>query len=332
MRLSTLIITALVSFAVTAVVGAFLVPALRAAKAGQSILDIGPVWHKSKEGTPTMGGLMFIAGIAVACLTGGAHRLVMEDMSHIFILLFALIYAAIGFLDDFEKLRKKRNLGLTARQKFFMQLSVAVFFVVVMRISGNLSSRLYIPFANVTVMLPEPVYLPLASFIIVASVNAVNITDGVDGLAAGVSLPVAVSCAAIAFSLGYFAAGIAAASLAGGLAGFLIFNLHPARVFMGDTGSLFLGAVICSLAFAMDMPLILVPLGIVYIAETMSDIIQIAYFKRTKGKRLFKMAPLHHHFEMSGWSEYRIVGVFTDVSAVFAVVSYFAATARNAFT
>jgi phospho-N-acetylmuramoyl-pentapeptide-transferase len=332
MSLSTLIITALVSFAVTAVVGAFLVPALRAAKAGQSILDIGPVWHKNKEGTPTMGGLMFIAGIAVACLTGGAHRLVREDMSHIFILLFALIYAAIGFFDDFEKLRKKRNLGLTARQKFFMQLAAAVFFVVVMRISDNLSARLYIPFANVTVMLPEPVYLVLASFIIVASVNAVNITDGVDGLAAGVSLPVAVSCAAIAFSLGYSAAGLAAAALAGGLAGFLIFNFHPAKVFMGDTGSLFLGAVICSIAFAMDMPLILVPLGVVYIIETMSDIIQIAYFKRTKGKRLFKMAPLHHHFEMSGWSEYRIVGVFTGVSAVFAVVSYFAATARNAFT
>jgi phospho-N-acetylmuramoyl-pentapeptide-transferase len=331
MKISTLVITALVSFAVTAAVGAFLVPALRAAKMGQSILDIGPSWHKNKEGTPTMGGLMFIAGIAVACLTGRANRLIREDVSHIFILLFALIYAAIGFLDDFEKLRKKRNLGLTARQKFFMQLAAAVFFVVVMRISGNLSARLYVPFANVTFMLPEPVYLALASFIIVASVNAVNITDGVDGLAACVSLPVAVSCAAIAFSLGYSAAGLAAAALTGGLAGFLIFNFHPAKVFMGDTGSLFLGAIICSLAFAMDMPLIIAPLGVVYIVETMSDIIQVAYFKRTKGKRLFKMAPLHHHFEMCGWSEYRIVGVFTGVSAVFAVISYFAAAARNAF-
>ncbi|MDR1590319.1 MAG: phospho-N-acetylmuramoyl-pentapeptide-transferase [Oscillospiraceae bacterium] len=331
MRISTLIITALVSFAVTAVAGAFLVPALRAAKVGQSILDIGPAWHKNKEGTPTMGGLMFIVGISVACLTGGAYRAVRGDMSHIFILLFALIYAAIGFFDDFEALRKKRNLGLTARQKFFMQLAVAIFFVVVMRFTGNLSSRLYVPFVNVTVMLPEPVYLVLASFIIVASVNAVNITDGVDGLAACVSLPVAVSCAAIAFSLGYAAAGLAAAALAGGLVGFLIFNFHPAKVFMGDTGSLFLGAVICSLAFAMDMPLILAPLGVVYIAETMSDIIQVTYFKLTNGKRLFKMAPLHHHFEMSGWSEYRVVGVFTCVSAVFAVISYFAAAARNAF-
>ncbi|MDR1298646.1 MAG: phospho-N-acetylmuramoyl-pentapeptide-transferase, partial [Oscillospiraceae bacterium] len=171
----------------------------------------------------------------------------------------------------------------------------------------------------------EPLYLPLAAFIIVASVNAVNITDGLDGLAAGVSLPVAVSCAAISFTLGNAASGFAASALAGALVGFLIYNFHPAKVIMGDTGSLFLGAVICAITFAMDMPLIIVPLGAIYIIETLSDIVQIAYYKRTKGKRLLKMAPIHHHFEMCGWSEYKITGIFTGVSAVFAVISYFAA-------
>jgi phospho-N-acetylmuramoyl-pentapeptide-transferase len=246
----------------------------------------------------------------------------------VFILLFALIYAAIGFFDDFEKLKKKRNLGLTAKQKLFLQLAAAVFFVVTMRAAGGLSASMYVPFADVTFMLPEPVYLALASFIIVASVNAVNITDGVDGLAAGVSLPVAVSCAAMALTLKYTAASLAAAALVGGLAGFLLFNFHPAKVFMGDTGALFLGAYICALTFAMDMPLILVPLGAVYIAETLSDIIQMTYFKLTRGKRVFKMAPLHHHFEMSGWSEYKIFFVFTGVSAAFAIAAYIAAAAR----
>jgi phospho-N-acetylmuramoyl-pentapeptide-transferase len=320
--------TAVVSFAITAVVGAFLVPVLRALRAGQSIRDDGPVWHKGKEGTPTMGGLMFIIGISVACLAGGAQWTPDGELGHVFILLFAIVYAAIGFFDDLEKLRKKQNLGLTAKQKLFLQLAAAVFFVVVMRVTGSLSTRLYVPFADVTLMLPEPVYTVFASFIIVASVNAVNITDGVDGLAAGVSLPVAACCAAIAFSLGYAAAGLAAAALAGGLAGFLLFNFHPAKVIMGDTGALFLGAIICALTFAMDMPLILVPLGIVYIVETLSDIIQIVYYKRTRGKRFFKMAPLHHHLELSGWSEYKIFFVFTGVSGIFAVISYMAAVSR----
>jgi phospho-N-acetylmuramoyl-pentapeptide-transferase len=327
MRISTLIITAAISFAATAVAGAILVPVLRALKAGQPIADIGPTWHKSKEGTPTMGGLMFIAGMAAAAITAGALWVAKGELRHIFILLFGAIFAAIGVIDDTAKLRKKRNLGLTARQKFFLQLAAAVFFVVTMRFTGNLSENFFIPFANVTLALPEPLYLPLAAFIIVASVNAVNITDGVDGLAAGVSLPAAVSCAAISFALGNAASGFAASALAGALCGFLIFNFHPAKAIMGDTGSLFLGAVICAITFALDMPLIIVPLGAVFIVETLSDIVQIIYYKRTKGKRLLKMAPIHHHFEMCGWSEYKIMGVFTGVSAVFAVISYFAAVA-----
>ncbi|MDR2665323.1 MAG: phospho-N-acetylmuramoyl-pentapeptide-transferase [Oscillospiraceae bacterium] len=325
MRISTLIITAAVSFAVTAAVGAILVPILRALKAGQPIADIGPTWHKTKEGTPTMGGLMFIAGMVAAVVLAGARWVGKGEHSHIFILLFGAIFAAIGVVDDAAKLRKKRNLGLTARQKFFLQLAAAVFFVVTMQFTGKLSESFFIPFANVTLALPKPLYLPFAAFIIVASVNAVNITDGLDGLAAGVTLPAAVSCAAIAFARGNAAPGFAASALAGALVGFLLYNFHPAKVIMGDTGALFLGAVICAVTFALDMPLIIVPLGVIYIIETLSDIVQIIYYKKTKGKRLLKMAPIHHHFEMCGWSEYKIVGVFTGVSAVFAVISYFAA-------
>ena len=317
-----------VSLAVTLVTGLLLIPALRRAKLGQSIREDGPIWHTSKEGTPTMGGLMFILGIAVACLAAGLNCILRGDLTHIYILIFAMIYGGIGFLDDYEKLKKKQNLGLTARQKFLLQLVVAVAFVLLMRLTGRLSPNLYIPFWNVTVAIPEVVYFILAAFIIVGCVNAVNLTDGVDGLVSGVSLPVALCYAAVAFAWGYASVGVYAAALAGGLVGFLVFNFHPAKVFMGDTGSLFLGGAVCALAFAMDMPLILIPLGIIYIIETLSDIIQVAYFKLTHGKRFFKMAPLHHHFEKCGWSEYKVFAVFSFVSAVFAVISYFAVRSR----
>jgi phospho-N-acetylmuramoyl-pentapeptide-transferase len=317
-----------VSFAVAAVTGLFLVPFLRRIKAGQSIRQDGPVWHAGKKGTPIMGGLMFIAGITVACFTVGFEALRQGEFGHVYILAFSLIFGAIGFLDDFQKLLKKQNMGLTAGQKFILQLVVAVVFVLLMRLTGYLTPNLYIPFVDVTVPIPEPVYFALAAFIIVASVNAVNITDGVDGLVTGVSIPVALCYAAVAFAWGYQASGLFAAALAGGLTGFLLFNFHPARIFMGDTGSLFLGGAVCALAFAMDMPLILIPLGIIYIAETLSDLIQVAYFKATKGKRIFKMAPLHHHLELCGWSEYKLFAVFTGISALFAVISYLAVGSR----
>jgi len=238
------------------------------------------------------------------------------------------VFAAIGFLDDFEKLRHKKNLGLTAAQKFLLQLAAAIAFVLLLRLNVYLTPILYVPFVNISIPLPEVVYLVFAAFVIVGCVNAVNITDGVDGLVSGVTIPVAVCYAAVAFAWGYAAQGIFAAALAGGLVGFLIFNFHPAKVFMGDTGSLFLGGAVCALAFSMDMPLILVPLGMVYIIETLSDIIQVLYFKLTHGKRIFKMAPLHHHFEMCGWNEYKVFTVFTAVSAVFSVISYLGVAGR----
>jgi phospho-N-acetylmuramoyl-pentapeptide-transferase len=277
-----------------------------------------------------MGGIMFIVGILAACIIVGFKSIIQGELTHIYVFAFALIYGAIGFLDDYEKLKKKQNLGLTAAQKFILQLVVAVAFILLMRLTGKLTPSFYIPFFNVTLKVPEIVYFAISAFIIVGCVNAVNLTDGVDGLVTGVSIPVGLCYTAIAAVWGYTTMGIFAAALTGGLAGFLIFNFHPAKVFMGDTGSLFLGGAVCAAAFAMDMPLILVPLGIIYICETLSDIIQVTYFKLTHGKRIFKMAPLHHHFEMCGWSEYKLFTVFTAVSAVLAIISFFAVYARFA--
>jgi len=317
----------------TALIGYFLVKLLRRIKAGQSIREDGPVWHKSKAGTPTMGGLMFIAAIAVVCLTVGLPDMLLGEFGHVIVLCFALVFAAIGFLDDFQKLKKKQNMGLSALQKFLLQLAAAVVLVLLLRYTGHLSPELYVPFFGVTWQLNDVVYLAFAAFVIVGTVNAVNITDGVDGLVTGVSLPVAICYAAVTFVWGarYAALNVFASALAGGLAGFLIYNFHPAKVFMGDTGSLFLGGTVCAMAFAINMPLLLLPLGIVYIVETLSDIIQVIYFKATHGKRLFKMAPLHHHFEMCGWSEYKIFTVFSLVSAAFAVLSFFDAAGRFLF-
>ncbi len=319
----SLIMSFLVAFAVSAVSGIIVVPALRRMKAGQSIKENGPVWHMSKQGTPTMGGIIFIIGIAVSVLTVGMPEILKGNYTSIFVLVFALIFGVIGFFDDYQKLKKKNNTGLSAGQKFILQIAAAVAFVLLLRLTGHLTPNLYVPFVGATIKLNEVVYFVFSAFVIVGCVNAVNLTDGVDGLAAGVSIPVALCYMAVAAAWGYKAQGIFAAALAGGLAGFLIFNFHPAKVFMGDTGSLFLGGAVCAMAFAMDMPLVLIPLGIVYIIETLSDVLQVAYFKATHGKRIFKMAPIHHHFEMCGWSEYKVFAVFSGVSAVFAVISYF---------
>lgn len=323
-----LILSFAACFALTVVAGSHLVPWLRNIKAGQHILEDGPTWHKTKEGTPTMGGIMFIAAIVVVTVIYTIGEIIDGRWEHIFVLLLALLNGAIGFLDDYEKLKKKQNLGLTSKQKFLLQLVVAVVFVLALRLTGAVTANLYIPFANVTVPISEWLYFVLAAFIIVGCVNAVNLTDGVDGLATGVSIPVMLFYTVVAALWGYKTIGIISAAFVGGLFGFLVYNFHPAKVFMGDTGSLFLGGAVCALAFSLDMPLILVPLGIVYICETLSDIIQVTYFKLTHGKRIFKMAPLHHHFEMCGWNEYKVFAVFTAVSFIFAVVSYFAVSGR----
>ena len=315
---------------ITAVIGGrFYVPWLKKIKAGQEIKENGPTWHMSKSGTPTMGGVIFISACTLVCLTVGFDSMRSGDFTHIFVLLFALVFGAIGFLDDWEKLRKKQNLGLSAKAKFLLQLVAALVFVLLLRRMGYISTHLYIPFWNTEVYIPEVIYFILAAFIIVGTVNAVNITDGVDGLASGTSIPVCLFFAAVSFLWGdkYMALGIFASALLGGLMGFLVYNFNPAKVFMGDTGSLFLGGAIAALAFAYDMPLILITLGIIYIIETLSDIIQVTYFKLTHGKRVFKMAPFHHHLEMGGWTgkkwkEKELFALFTSISLVFAIISF----------
>ena len=265
---------------------------------------------------------MFILGILVSILALGWQGMLAGDFKHLYIFGFALIFGVIGFLDDFEKVIHHRNLGLTTIQKFLLQLAAAVAYLTLMRYEGALTPNLYVPFWNTHLILSWPVYMIFAAFVIVGTVNAVNITDGIDGLAASVTVPVGLFFAVVAtWWKGCGQMGLYAGALVGGLLGFLIYNFHPAKVFMGDTGSLFLGGTVAALAFAYDMPLVLVPVGFVYICETMSDILQVGYFKLTHGKRLFKMAPLHHHFELCGWSEVKLVAVFTTVSALCCIIA-----------
>ena len=317
--------------------GKFYIPWLRKQQAGQEINENGPTWHMAKTGTPTMGGVIFILAVTFVCLTIGLPSLVKGNWVHIFVLLFALVFGAIGFLDDWEKLKKKQNLGLTASKKFLLQLAAALVFVLLMRRIGYTRPNLYIPFFNKTVPMPEWLYFVFAAFIIVGTVNAVNITDGVDGLASGTSVPVCLFfvCVTVAWGEEFLELGIFASGLAGGLVGFLMYNFNPAKVFMGDTGSLFLGGAIAAMAFAYDMPLILITLGIMYIIETLSDIIQVGYFKLSHGKRIFKMAPFHHHLEMGGWtgkkwSEKELFLLFTSISLTFAVISFIGVFQRYA--
>ena len=317
-----ILLSILVGFVVSAIAGKLLIPALRALKAGQSIKEIGPTWHMSKQGTPTMGGLMFILAIAVALAVLSWSYWTTGRLGGLYTLLFALLFGAIGFLDDYMKVKKHENTGLTAGWKFLLQLAAAILFTVLLRNEGYLTPDLYIPFANVTLHIYWPVYMVFAAFVMVGTVNAVNITDGIDGLASSVTLPVAVFFTVMASQWDRGELGIFSGALLGGLLGFLIYNFHPAKVFMGDTGSLFLGGAVCGLAFALDMPLILIPVGIIYIAETLSDIIQVTYFKLTHGKRIFRMAPLHHHFEMGGWSEVKLCVVFTLVTVAGCVIAY----------
>ena len=315
------ILSFIVAFGVAAIVGQLLIPLLRRLKAGQSILKDGPVWHMSKQGTPTMGGIMFILAIGAACLVAGWEEIQSGNYNHLYVFLFALVFGVIGMIDDFQKLRHHANEGLTAAQKFLLQLAAAILFLMLMRLEGHITPHLYVPFLNVDLSLSWPVYMVFSAFVIVGAVNAVNITDGLDGLAASVSVPVALFYVTAAAWWGVTQMGVFAGAVLGGLLAFLLFNAHPAKVFMGDTGSLFLGGAVAGMAFAIDLPLILIPVGIVYIIETLSDILQVAYFKLTHGKRIFKMAPIHHHFEMCGWNEVKIVTVFTAVSAVFCALA-----------
>ena len=314
-----ILLAALCSVALTGVIGYFLVPVLRTLKAGQSIREVGPTWHNNKAGTPMMGGLMFIASAIILLV---AYIGFMEEYSVFFVLGLSLCFGAVGFLDDFAKLKKKKNEGLTSIQKALLQMAVSGVFLYAMFASGSMSTELYIPFVDLSFTLHPVVYIFFSMFVMVGCVNAVNLTDGVDGLCGSVTIPVMVFFTAAAVAMGKFALALLPACLVGGLMAYLAYNWHPAKVFMGDTGSLFLGGVVCAMAFALEMPLILILVGFVYIVETMSVILQVGYFKLTHGKRLFRMSPIHHHFEMCGWKEEWIVLSFTAVSAVMCLLAW----------
>jgi len=247
----------------------------------------------------------------------------MSDDSPFYVLALALCFGLIGFLDDFTKVKFHRNLGLTTLQKAMLQMAVSALFLYAMYRSGFMDTHLYIPFMNVSFQLHPIVYIFFAMFVMVGTDNAVNLTDGVDGLCASITLPVMIFFTAAAAAMGKYDLALLPAALSGGLVAYLFYNWHPAKVFMGDTGSLFLGGVVCAMAFALEMPLILILIGFVYVCEAMSDILQVSYFKATHGKRLFKMAPIHHHFEMCGWKEEKIVLVFAGVTAAMCVLAWF---------
>ncbi len=310
------------AFAVAAAAGPAVIKTLRRLKFGQKILEDGPTWHMNKQNTPTMGGFIFIAGMAAAVaavmfLNG------FSDPRPLYMLGLSLVFGAIGFVDDYTKVKKKRNKGLTAMQKLLLQIAAAALFLTVLRIQSYLTHRLTVPFLGAVIDLPWGVYLLFSIFVIVGAVNAVNLTDGIDGLCGSVTAVVALYFCAAFYGAGLTAPSGFSAALLGGLLGFLLYNRYPARVFMGDTGSLYLGGAVCAMAFVYDMPLILVPVGLIYIIETLSDILQVAYYKISGGKRIFKMAPIHHHFEKCGWSERKIVAVFTAVTAVCCALTLF---------
>ena len=311
---------AIVSFAISAVVGKFLIPFLHRLKFGQTILEEGPNWHKDKQGTPTMGGIMFIIGIVIATTAGVLLYAIghggLDSVSRfVFIgLLYALMNGGIGFIDDYVKVVKKRNLGLTAKQKLVLQfLSVALYLFLMYLCKDD--TRIIIPFVGYVDL--GFFYYIIMAVALVGIVNSVNLTDGIDGLDGSITFFCCLFMMLIANVLGNHQANIIyAAAAAGGCLGFLMWNFHPAKCFMGDTGSLFLGGMVCSIAVAMDMQLMLLLLALTYILEELSVVLQVSYFKLTHGKRLFKMSPIHHHFEMCGWSEMKIVCVFSAFTAL----------------
>ena len=319
------IIAAVISFAVTAASGRFLIPFLKKLKYGQTILEIGPNWHKSKEGTPTMGGLMFILGITLAAVIGFILMLIFdkgyktENVRFVAGIIMALGFAALGFLDDYVKVVKKRNLGLTASQKMVGQIIIAVVYLLIVFFGGDSNTSVWFPFLGSLDF--GFLYYPLAVFIIVGFVNAVNLTDGIDGLASSVTFVASLGFMAVTALLRAYSMNVLAAALAGGCLGFLIYNFHPAKVFMGDTGSMFLGGLVVALAFGIHQPLLLLFFGIIYLIEAGSVMLQVTYFKLTHGKRIFKMSPIHHHFEMCGWNEEKIVFTFSAVTFVFSVIA-----------
>lgn len=308
----------LIAFLVTAIIMPLLIPYLRRLKFGQQIQDDGPTWHEKKSGTPTMGGIGFIIGITLA----SAVALIAEfNIELLLMSVTALGFGLIGFIDDYIKVVKKRNLGLTALQKYLLQAVLTAGYITALMLLGELETSIIIPFTDIEFMMPWWVYVPFILIVVTGTVNAVNLTDGLDGLATSVTAVSGVFFTLAAMLVGNGNASYLSAALVGGAIAFLLYNKYPAKVFMGDTGSLYFGGLISTVAVGMKMPLILIIAGFVFLFETLSVIMQVTSFKLT-GKRIFKMSPIHHHFEMCGWSERKIVLVFTIAAIVLSVVAY----------
>lgn len=321
------LIAAFAVFIISAVILHFLIPILRAKKIGQTIYELGPSWHIGKQGVPTMGGIGFIPAFLLVLAVWSVLYLIFvgSDTSNQLIplaltLLLGVCNAAIGFVDDYCKLLKKQNQGLRAWQKLLLQLVFAGAYIAMMAITGNLHTDLLIPFTDIQIQLGWIAY-PIYIIVIAGFVNATNLTDGIDGLASGITAVVSLFLAVMAVVGEYGTLGVVSAALLGAVCAFLLFNHYPARVFMGDTGSLFIGGVLMGCAFMAHMELAVIIAGFVYVAEMLSSLFQILYFKLTHGKRLFKMAPLHHHFEKCGWSEKKIVLVFCAVTVLLCLLA-----------
>ena len=316
----------LISFAATVLVARALIPALRRKRAGQPILEIGPAWHLSKAGTPTLGGLSFIAGMMIAALLAALFLLLLGESQRLrglaLILLFSALCGAIGFVDDYQKLLKKENQGLTAPQKYLLQLLAAAIFLYLSEVLLHVGTAVSLPFSDKSLELGF-FYYPLALLYLTGIVNALNLTDGVDGLLSSTVAVVAAFLLVWGFFDGVELAYLLGALLLGGTVGFLCFNAHPAKVFMGDTGSLFLGGAVSAVGIVTGEGILMLLVSGVFVIEAASVILQVLYFKLTHGKRLFLMAPLHHHFEKRGWSEWRVVGVFSFAGLCFAALAFF---------
>ena len=303
------------TFVVTVVLARIFIPVLKSIKMGQKILDIGPRWHKSKEGTPTMGGLFFIAASIIPVLCACIWQ---KDYLLLIHYLFVLFNGMIGFVDDYVKFFKKQNKGLSALQKLVLQFAVTAAYLYSLYLAGVLTSSITLPFTTYTLDLGFFTYV-LFLVGIVFTINSANLTDGIDGLCSSVTAVCTLFLTVLAFKANDLSAGVLLAVMLGGALGFLVYNFHPARVFMGDTGSLYMGAVVCAASMMLEIPVILLFVGVIYFVESVSVMIQVTSFKLTK-KRVFKMTPIHHHFEMCGWNEVKIVFVFSLVAALFSLI------------
>ena len=308
------VLPVLISFAISVILCPIVIPFLHKLKFGQFVREEGPQSHLKKAGTPTMGGLIFLLSVVVTCL------FFMKDSPDIIPVLFVTLgFGLIGFLDDYIKVVMKRSLGLRAWQKMLGQFLVTIVFAYYIVENSSLGTATYVPFYG-EINMPMPLFVIMLFFVFLGTVNGVNFTDGLDGLATSVTVIVATFFTVMAIGLGSGISPITCA-VVGSLLGFLLYNVHPARVFMGDTGSLALGGFVAASAYMLKIPLFIPIIGFIYLFEIISVMLQVSYFKITKGKRIFKMAPVHHHFELCGWSETRVVAVFSCITALLCLVA-----------